>query len=81
MNNLGSYCLHILIAGCAVFALLVTAADNLPAHSEPVPSCSCAGKGADCKTAVFDVDGSGEVKAYCAIWSERESCCLVGRAD
>lgn len=72
-----SWARQVFVAFLAILVLLITAADALPEQSPLEISCGCAGKPEGCVTAVFDTDGTGERLAYCALWGERETCCLI----
>lgn len=67
---------QVAVAFLAILALLFVASDAIPEPKEPEPSCSCAGK-EGCRTATFDVDGTGDRLAYCALWGKRSSCCMI----
>lgn len=77
-------------AGVATFLLMVIVwffnvvpklkaqvAAQMPAIVEQSESCGCANRPLGCKTAVFTVDTDSGSTAYCSIWDDGQSCCVV----
>lgn len=77
LRSLVSTLWQMAIIFAVIYGLLVLVTDNLPDPPANDFTCSCVGKGPDCELATFDIDGTGERLAQCALWGDRSVCCHV----